>query len=122
MYRTEHVVCRNTRDNHSPNSLHQSTAGENVLPVTTSELNSEHAHLHLLLQALNSSGLLQQVRQLAALSLQIRVPADMLVVDEDVRDGALVGDFLQRILDGRSIIWYQCPSAIGTTRKPTTSS
>jgi hypothetical protein len=42
---------------------------------------------------------LEQIRQLALLRLQIRVAADVLLVDEDVGDGTLVCHLLERILD-----------------------
>lgn len=56
---------------------------------------------------LDSVRILQQLRQLATLSLQIRVPANMLMVDEDVRHRALGRHLLEGILDSCAII---CPS------------
>jgi hypothetical protein len=55
---------------------------------------------------MNSDGtsLLQQIGQLGLLSLQVRVAADMLLSDEDVRDGALGRYFLKRILDSGAIV------------------
>ena len=54
---------------------------------------------------LDSSSFLQKLRQLVFLSLKIRIPTDMLVVDEDIGYGALVGYLLEGILDGCSIIY-----------------
>jgi hypothetical protein len=55
---------------------------------------------------MNSDGtsLLQQIGQLSLLGLQVRVAADMLLSDEDVRDGALGRYFLKRILDSGAIV------------------
>jgi hypothetical protein len=49
-------------------------------------------------------GILQHLRELALLGLQLGVAANMLVVDEDVRDGALVGHLFERILDCGAIV------------------
>lgn len=54
---------------------------------------------------LNSTSLLQQSRQLALLSAQIRVAADMLLLDEDVGHSALGSDLLERILDRGAVIY-----------------
>ncbi len=48
--------------------------------------------------------LLQHLRQLALLALQIRIPANMLLGDEDVGHGALVRHLLERVLDRRSVV------------------
>lgn len=47
---------------------------------------------------------LQQIRQLALLTLQLRVPANVLLSDENVRHGTLRSDFLQSILNLGSIV------------------
>lgn len=53
---------------------------------------------------LNGVRLLQQGWKLALLGLQLGVAANVLVVDEDVGHGALVGDLLERILDGGAVV------------------
>jgi hypothetical protein len=53
---------------------------------------------------LDCSRLLQQAREILLLRLQLRVAADVLLVDEDVRNGALGSDVLEGILDGSTII------------------
>ena len=55
---------------------------------------------------MNSDGtsLLQQIGQLGLLSLQVRVAADMLLRDEDVRDGSLGRYFRKRILNSGAIV------------------
>lgn len=52
---------------------------------------------------LKSTSVLQQGRKLAFASLQIRVSTDMLLLDEDVGDGALAADFHEGVLDGAAI-------------------
>ena len=81
---------------------------QRILPVATFELFKPPLFVH----ALSSSRLLQQLRKLATLGLQIRVPTNVLVVDEDIRDGALLGHFLERVLDRCSVICFRQPSAI----------
>jgi len=49
--------------------------------------------------------LLQHLRQLALLALQIRIPANMLLGDEDVGHGALVRHLLERVLDRCTVVW-----------------
>lgn len=80
--------------------LHQPLDNATRVPIFELFLSLCLAH------ALNSSGFLQQVRQLATLGLQIRVPTNVLVVDENIRDGALLGDFLERVLDRCSVICF----------------
>lgn len=58
------------------------------------------------LPSLNSAGSLEQVGQLTLLGLQIRVAADVLLVDEDVGHSALARQFGERILDISAIV---CP-------------
>jgi len=53
---------------------------------------------------LNSTSPLQQAIQLALLGLQIRVPTDMLLGDEDVRHGSLARYLLERILEGAAVV------------------
>lgn len=53
---------------------------------------------------LDRASILQHLRQLALLALQLRVAANVLVVDEYVRDRALAGDLLERILDGGAVV------------------
>jgi hypothetical protein len=53
---------------------------------------------------LDGVGLLEQIRQLALLGLQVRVPPDVLLIDEDVGDTALVRDFLEGVLDRGAVI------------------
>ena len=48
--------------------------------------------------------LLQQLWQLGSLGLQVRVPANVVLADEDIWHGALLGHALERILDGCTII------------------
>lgn len=48
--------------------------------------------------------LLQQRRQLRLARLQIRISADMLLLDEDVGHGALARDFLERVLDRGAVV------------------
>lgn len=50
---------------------------------------------------------LQQRRQLALLRLQVRVATNVLLVDEDVRDGSLVGDLLQSVLNRRAVVYTE---------------
>lgn len=53
---------------------------------------------------LDCACVLQQVWQLALLCLQLGVAANVLVVDEDVWYGALVGDLLEGVLDGGTVV------------------
>lgn len=53
---------------------------------------------------LNRASSLQQFRQLILLRLQVRVAADMLLFDEDVGHGALMGDFFEGVLDGGAVL------------------
>jgi hypothetical protein len=57
------------------------------------------------LRALEGASLLQQLRKFGLLGLQVAVTANVLLADEDVRDRALAGYLLQRILDSGTIIW-----------------
>lgn len=47
----------------------------------------------------NSTNALQQLGQLGLLALQVAVATNVLLADEDVRDGTLAADLLERILD-----------------------
>jgi len=58
----------------------------------------------LLLYRLDSVGVLEQLRKLALLGLQLRVTADVLLANEDVGDGALLGHLLEGILDGGTVV------------------
>ena len=49
--------------------------------------------------------LLQNLWQLALLRLQLRIAADVLVVDEDVRNRALLGHLFKSVLDSRAIVF-----------------
>jgi hypothetical protein len=62
---------------------------------------------HLFLNRLDSVGILEQLRKLALLALQLRVTTDVLLADEDVGDGALVGHLLESVLDGGAIVCAQ---------------
>lgn len=61
------------------------------------------ADLFVLL-SLNSTSLLQQVWQLALLSLQLGVATNVLLVDEDVRDTSLRSHSLEGVLDCGTVI------------------
>lgn len=52
----------------------------------------------------NRTSLLQQCRQFALDGLQVGVAADVLLVDEDVGHGPLVGELLESVLDVLSVI------------------
>lgn len=56
---------------------------------------------------LYSVGLLQESRELALLSLKIRVTTNVFLVDEDVGYRALFCHVLESVLDGRTIIYTQ---------------
>ena len=65
------------------------------------------SHLKLASRAsvfLDSMRILQQLRQLLLLPLQLRIAANMLLTDEDVGDGALMGHAFQSILDVRAVV------------------
>lgn len=51
------------------------------------------------------TSLLQQSWEVALLSLQFGVAADVLLVDEDVGHGALAGEFLQGALDVGAVLY-----------------
>lgn len=53
---------------------------------------------------LNSTGILQKLRKLGLDILEVGVTANVLLLDEDVGNGALAGDLLKGILNGGSII------------------
>jgi hypothetical protein len=53
---------------------------------------------------LDSTSTLQQIIQLALLSLQVRVPTDVFLSDENVRHAALAGDLFERILEGGAVV------------------
>jgi len=54
--------------------------------------------------ALDGVCILQQLWQLRLLCLEVRVATDVLVVNEDVRDGALVGDVFESVLNCAAIV------------------
>lgn len=56
---------------------------------------------------LHSSGLLQQLRELLLLGLEVGVAADVLFCNEDVGDRSLRCDFVEGVLDGRAIVLMQ---------------
>ena len=60
---------------------------------------------HLLIYHLDSVGILEQLRKLALLGLELRVTTDVLLADEDVGDGALLGHLLEGVLDGGAIVY-----------------
>lgn len=53
---------------------------------------------------LQGTSILQQLRELASNSLEVGVTTDVLLVDEDVGHGALVGDLLESSLDGGAVV------------------
>ena len=55
--------------------------------------------------------LLEQRRELALLLLQVRVPTNVHVVDEDVGHGPLAANLLESGLDGCAVVWKK-------TKKP----
>lgn len=74
--------------------------------------------LHALSGYLDCACLLQQIWQLALLCLELGVAANVLVVDEDVWNGALVGDLLEGILDSGAVIWWLVSVLIFTVMMP----
>lgn len=60
----------------------------------------------LFVSTLDRVRILQHLRELALLRLQFRVPADVLLVDENVGDGALVRHLLEGVLDRGAIICF----------------
>ena len=63
------------------------------------------------LHHLGSTGLLQQARELLLLCLQIRVSTDVLLLDEDVRDGTLAGYLVESVLHCSTIVYIDVVSA-----------
>jgi hypothetical protein len=59
---------------------------------------------HILIYHLDSVGILEQLGKLALLRLELRVTTDVLLADEDVGDGALLGHLLESVLDGGAIV------------------
>ena len=59
--------------------------------------------------------LLEQVRKLIPLLLQVRIATDVLLVDEDVRYRALLCHLLERVLDGLSVILKTMSTGVPTT-------
>jgi len=53
---------------------------------------------------LDGVGLFEQLRELALLCLELGVAANVLLADEDVGHGALLGDVLESVLDRGAII------------------
>lgn len=53
---------------------------------------------------LDGVGLLEQVGELALLCLELGVAANVLLADEDVGHGALLGDVLESILDRSAVV------------------
>merc|ERR1711915_1161377 len=58
----------------------------------------------LLIHYLNSVGILEQLRELALLALQLGVAANVLLADENVGDRALVGHLFKGILNSGTVI------------------
>jgi hypothetical protein len=58
----------------------------------------------MLLFCLDGVGILEQLRELALLRLQLGVAANVLLADEDVGHGALLGDVLEGVLDRGAVI------------------
>ena len=54
----------------------------------------------------NSARLPQQGRELRLLGLKVGVAADMLLLNKDIRHGALRGDLLQGVLDGGTVVCF----------------
>lgn len=55
--------------------------------------------------SLDSLSILEQRWQLALLSLEVRVAADVLLANEDIRDRALASHFFKRILDLGAVVY-----------------
>ena len=53
---------------------------------------------------LDGVGLLEQVGELALLCLELGVAANVLLADEDVGHGALLGDVLESVLDRGTVV------------------
>ena len=53
---------------------------------------------------LDGVGILEQLVELALLCLELGVAANVLLADEDVGDGALLGHLLEGVLDGGAIV------------------
>ena len=53
---------------------------------------------------LDGVGLLEQVGELALLCLEFGVAANVLLADEDVGHGALLGDVLESVLDRGTVV------------------
>lgn len=68
--------------------------------------NSFYSHIFRILLSGNLDGLgvLEQLRELALLALELRVAADVLLADEDVGNGTLLGHLLEGILDGGAVV------------------
>lgn len=58
----------------------------------------------MFLSLLDGVGVLEQLGKLALLCLQLGVAANVLLADEDVGDGALLGDVLKSVLDRGTIV------------------
>lgn len=68
--------------------------------------------LHTLLHS-DSSGALQHSGQLLLLCLELRVAADVLLANENVGDGALLGHLLEGILQSGAIVYRNSVSLPG---------
>lgn len=53
---------------------------------------------------LDGVGILEQLVELALLCLELGVAANVLLADEDVGHGALLGDVFESILDGGTVV------------------
>lgn len=58
----------------------------------------------MFLSHLDGVGLLKQVGELALLRLELGVAANVLLADEDVGHGALLGDVLESVLDRGTVV------------------
>lgn len=65
---------------------------------------------------LDSSCLLQELWKFAFLRLNVGIATDVLVVDEDIWDGALMCHFLESVLDGSSIVYNPSVCALSPRR------
>ena len=63
-----------------------------------------HYISRMLFSHLDSVGVLEQRLELALLSLQLGVAANVLLADEDVGNGALVGHLLESILNCGAVV------------------
>lgn len=82
-----------------------------VLILQVSHIQPGVIHAIHRLHHLGSTGLLQQARELLFLRLQVRVSANVLLLDEDVWHGALAGDAFKGVLHCSTIVCIRDKSA-----------